>query len=122
MSWEARAHLQIRCLENDIYFLPQLFSEPRIIPIAMNPNSNNGPSIISQTQQLTVLVLPKTKQEEHLEKRIKYFLSSKFKIQLILTAVFSVTEMLSCTKFINQCLISPLIPLFLLAHGSIKLG
>jgi len=93
-----------------------------MIPIAMTPNSNNGPSIISQAPQLTVLVPPKTKQEERLEKRIKYFLSRYFKIQLILTTILSVTETLAGTKFINQCPIKPLIPLFLLVHGSIKLG
>ncbi len=112
----------IHCLVKNIYFLSQLFLERRIRAIAMNPNSNNGPSMIPQPRQTTVLAPAKTKQQERLEKGIQYFASEKFKIQLLLTAVFSVVEIVFGVEYFNQCPIKPQIPLFLLVHGSAKLG
>jgi hypothetical protein len=88
----------------------------------MNSDSKNGPSIIPQTRQPTVLAPPKTKQQERLEKLIKFFASEKFKIQLLLTAVFSVVEIVFGAVYFNQCPIKPQISLFLLVHGTAKLG
>ncbi len=54
-------------------------------------------------------------------KRIKYFSSKMFLITLILAVVFSVFEISFGRKYIDQCPISPHIPLFLLVHGSVKI-
>jgi hypothetical protein len=88
----------------------------------MYPNSNYAPSTIEQMQQPDVLVTPQSKRQERLEKGIQFFASKKFIIQLALTAVFSVVEIVFGSIYFNQCPIKPQIPLFLLVHGSAKLG
>jgi hypothetical protein len=88
----------------------------------MYPNSNYAPSTIEQMQQPNVLVTPQSKRKARLEKLIKFFASKKFIIQLVLTTVFSILEIVFGAVYFNQCPIKPQISLFLVVHGSTKFG
>ncbi|CAF1094200.1 unnamed protein product [Didymodactylos carnosus] len=79
------------------------------------------PVITPQTQQPTVSIPPQSKQQERLEKGIKYFSSKMFLVQLVLAVVFSVIEISYGGQYIRQCPISLYIPVFLLVHGSTKI-
>jgi len=77
--------------------------------------------MISPEEQSSVFEPPKSTRQELLEKGIEFFASKKFIIQLILTSVFAVIELIFGGVYNNQCPISQHIPEFLIVHGTIKL-
>jgi hypothetical protein len=88
----------------------------------MYPNSDSFVEMTPQTQEPTVSIPPQSKKQDRLEKGIAYFSSKMFLIQLIIIVVVSGFEISYGTKYYHQCPVSPNIPLFLLVHGSTKLG
>jgi hypothetical protein len=80
------------------------------------PSNDESPHVIVD--------IPPTpsKREQRLDKAIAYFSSKMFLVQIIITAVFSATELNYGINYRDQCPIEPWIALFLTVHGSTKLG
>jgi hypothetical protein len=87
----------------------------------MYPNSNTVPEIMPEMKQSTMPIPARSNRQQRLEKGIKFFASKMFKIQLILTLVFSITEISFGGTYIGQCPVQREIPIFLLVHGSTKI-
>lgn len=97
------------------------FLERHVILITMDPNSNSVPEITPEMKQSTMPIPAQSKQQQRLEKGIKFFASKMFKIQLIIVLIFSIVEIGFGRTYIDQCPIKSQIPLFLLVHGSTKI-
>jgi hypothetical protein len=63
-----------------------------------------------------------SKREQRLNKVIAYFSSYRILIKIILTAAFSGVELHFGIDYRNQCPMEPWINIFLIVHGSTKLG
>src|ERR1700722_17987923 len=76
-------------------------------------------SVVVNTQPTSPII---SKRQQRLDKAIAYFSSLRFVIPLIVACVFAILELHYGINYANQCPIQPKINIFLIVHGSTKLG